>query len=267
MIENPVQYLLNSLAEVGPSIAVVLVGFWLARAVQRRLSSWMARLSFVEDREAQLVGKVVFWILLLLAALIALALLGFNLQSIVTFLSLLVVVLVIAFQQSLSNFAATVIFYVFRLERPGDYIETMGQEGIVQEIHLFHTTLVRPDGKSVSLPHARMLDSGLVNRTRLEKFRVEALFDVTYGNDVERIQKAVLSVLEQDARVQPLPPPEVAVIDITVIAVRLAARATVPWQEAPRFQTDVRQHIAEIVIAERERSAPPPAPVPPPGSA
>ncbi len=33
------------------------------------------------------------------------------------------------------------IFYVFRVVRQGDYIESMAQKGIVEEVHLFHSTL------------------------------------------------------------------------------------------------------------------------------
>jgi small-conductance mechanosensitive channel len=66
-----------------------------------------------------------------IAAAIAMATLG-RASGLLTFSSAsLQVILVIAFQQSLSALAATIIFYVFRAIRPGDYVESMGQEGLV----------------------------------------------------------------------------------------------------------------------------------------
>jgi small conductance mechanosensitive channel len=254
MIENPVTYLLNNLMQAAPALLVLLGGVWLARTIQRRLGRWLTHLSAIDEPEALLIARVAFWIVLLIAALIALALLGFNLQGIVTFLSLLAVVLVIAFQQSLNSFAATVIFYVFRVVRPGDYIEAMGHEGTVQELHLFHSTVLRPDGKLVSLPHNRMLDLGIVNRTRAGTVRAEVTFELAHSADLDRVRETLLEWLKSNPRVQGNPLPEVVVVDVTVGAIRLAARAAVDWHEVGSLQTELREQVA-LAVTERQRIA------------
>ena len=187
----------------------------------------------------------------------------FRVSSLLSFISIAAVILVIAFQQSLSAFAATVIFYVFRVVRMGDYVESMGQEGLVQEVHLFHSTLKRPDGKLVSLPHNKMLDSGVINRTRAGIVRAEVRFDLAYGQDMDAITDRVLVWIRQDPRVLVSPPPEVTVDVVGVMAVQKIARATVEWQDVNGFQFDLKEKVAAIVAEDRAQRAVTPTPAPP----
>jgi small conductance mechanosensitive channel len=263
MTANPVNYLLDSLMQVGPAILIFLVGYFLARRLQGALSRRLNAITALDDREVGVVAGIAFWVVLVIAALIAMATLGFRFSSLLSFISIAAVVLVIAFQQSLSAFAATVIFYVFRVVRLGDYVESMGQEGSVQEVHLFHSTLRRPDGKLVSLPHNKMLDVGVINRTRAGSVRAEVRFDLAYGQDMDAVTERVLAWIRKDPRVQESPPPEVTVGEITVMAVQKLARATIQWQDVNAFQFDLKQRIAEIVAEDRVQHSVTPAPAPP----
>lgn len=263
MTANPVNYLLDALAQVGPAILILLAGYFLARKLKAVLTHRLTPIPALDDREVGVIANIVFWVVLAIAALIAMATLGFRVSSLLSFVSIVAVILVIAFQQSLSAFAATVIFYVFRVVRMGDYVESMGQEGVVQEVHLFHSTLKRPDGKLVSLPHNKMLDSGVINRTRAGIVRAEVRFDLTYGQDMDAITDRVLVWIRQDPRVLASPPPEVTVGDVSVMAVQKIARASVEWQNVNSFQFDLRERIAELVAEDRTRHPVTPTPAPP----
>ncbi len=262
---NPVNYLLTALIQVGPAILIVIVGYYVARNVRAMLVRRLTPIPALDDGEVRIIANVVFWALLLITALIAMATLGFRVGNLLTFISIAAVVLVIAFQQSLSSFTATVIFYVFRVVRAGDYIETMNQEGIVEEVHMFHSTLTRPDGKLVSLPHNKMLDSGVVNRTKAGVVTAVVAFDLAYGQDMAVITERVLAWMYDDPRTLPAPPPGVTVDNITVLSVRKIALATVEWQNLNDFQFDLKEAIAEIVAQDRVDSAVKPlAAAPPP---
>jgi small conductance mechanosensitive channel len=72
--------------------------------------------------------------------------------AVLTVLALVVVVLVVALQQSAADLAATITFLLFQPFRRGELVLTMGHMGTVQEIPLFDTVLQLPDSRMVSLP-------------------------------------------------------------------------------------------------------------------
>jgi small conductance mechanosensitive channel len=117
----------------------------------------------------------------------------------------------LALQGSLANLAAGVLMLIFRPFKLGDYIAGAGVEGIVEEIHIFSTQLATFDNKAIIIPNAKLTGDNITNYTRKENRRVDLVFAVGYGEDIEKVKRAIGAELAGDARVLKDPPATVAV--------------------------------------------------------
>ena len=107
---------------------------------------------------ARLLLLAAYYGILLVAAILALALVGFPIQALLSASLIIVVILGIALQQSISNLAATIIFMLFQPFRLGELVDANGVLGTVNEIQLFSTVLVTGDQKGNH--HSQRQDSG-----------------------------------------------------------------------------------------------------------
>jgi small conductance mechanosensitive channel len=104
----------------------------------------------------------------------------------------------LAFQGSLSNMAAGVMLLLFRPFKVSDYIVVSGEEGTVEEIELFTTTLRTLDNLKIVVPNGTIFGATIKNLTGFEKRRVDIPVGVSYGADMNKtrevLQRAANSV-------------------------------------------------------------------------
>jgi len=71
------------------------------------------------------IEQIIYYGILLVAISFALIALGVPINSILLFFGLFLVLLGLAFQTTLNNMAATIIFVVFQTYKPGDWIDVL----------------------------------------------------------------------------------------------------------------------------------------------
>ena len=159
------QYQLLQIAfKVGAAILVFLIGRWLAGRARAALTATLAKTALAPSM-ARLLILAAYYGLMLVVLIVALALIGFPISALLTASLIIVVVLGIALQQSISNLAATIIFMLFQPFRLGEVIDTNGVLGTVKEIQFFSTVLVTGDNKEVTIPNSKIQDNNLVDYT------------------------------------------------------------------------------------------------------
>ena len=249
-----VSVLIEVAARVGAAALVFLVGRRLARYLRDRLQVVLDRTDGVTESMVAALTTLAYYSSLLLVVVISLAILGVPTNILVGAIAAAVIILAIAFQASLANFAATIIFLLFKPFAVGDDIETMGKLGTVQEIQLFNTVLLQPDLKVVTLPNARIQDSGTTNYTRKGILRLSEVVSISYGDDVQRAREIVAGILAADPRVLPDPPAQILVLQLADSGVNLGIRPAVksgdywPVQAALREQVKLKFQVAGITI-------------------
>jgi small conductance mechanosensitive channel len=155
---------------------------------------------------------------------IALALLGVPAAAILTISGTIIVVLAIALRESLTNFAATIIFLLFQPFRKAELIETMGWTGVVQEIQLFNTVLLLGDQRIVSLPNGKIQEGGVMNYTRMGVIRADVAMTVSYGSDLSRVRAVLTDIVAGDPRALTDPPMQIVTQEFGENGVRVEAR-------------------------------------------
>ena len=214
------------LLRLGVAMLVLLIGRWLAH----RARTWAERLvqrTHVTNYLEELSIRGVYYGILGLSILTALAILGVPVSSIVAVIGVIIVILGIALQESIGNFAAAVIFYIFQPFQVGDYIETCSIEGTVEEIQLFNTVLRRPDGKVTVLPNGKIQENGLTNYSQNPVLRVACTVGVSYEQDLAKARQVAEQILAADPRILNDPAPYVFIKELGDSAVVMELRGYV----------------------------------------
>jgi small conductance mechanosensitive channel len=132
----------------------------------------------------------------------------------------------LALQGSLANFAAGVLILIFRPFKVGDFVEVAGVSGVVQRIQIFTTELHSPDNKKIIVPNGGIISGNITNYSANDTRRVDLVFGIGYGDDIDAAKAVLESVVAAEARVLTDPAPTVAVVELADSSVNLVCR---PW--------------------------------------
>ncbi len=181
--------------------------------------------------------------ILAVAVLTALALIGIPIEALLSASFIVVVILGIALQQSISSLAATINFLIFQPFRAGELIMANGVLGTVKEIQFFSTALVTGDNKEVTIPNAKIQGENLLNYTRLGRLRVDFVFSVSYAADLNQVKQVLHDLVVADSRVLADPPPVIFVQTLGDRGIDIAVR---PWTKSDdywRLQWDLPEQV------------------------
>ena len=234
-LELPIAAILIRLLAVA---IIFLVGRWFARSSR----TWLRTVLVKQELPKSIItvlANITYSGIWLATILTMLALMGVPIQALVTGVALVVIVLAIALRESLGNFAATIIFVLFKPFHAGDLIETVDTMGIVQEIELFNTVILSYDNKVHILPNGLIQANGITNLSRMGKIRVDLTFSISYKDDVRLTKQILFDLLAEDERVQADPPPRIFIETLGDSGVDIAAWPFVLTEDYLEFRFDI----------------------------
>ena len=182
--------------------AIVLVAFsiawlcagWAQRAVVRGFERTQVDATLV-----RFLASAVRYGLLVVTLISCLSAFGITATSFAAVLGAAGIAVGLAFQGTLSNFAAGLMLLLFRPFRVGDTIKVGAHSGTVRELELFSTVLVTGDNRRVVLPNSALSNQPLENVTYYPTRRAEVLIPFPMRARAE----AVLPLLIERARALP----------------------------------------------------------------
>ena len=150
------------------ALVILIVGYLLTKfltAAVRRITT-RAQVDAALVKFLATVTKVMLLVFVILAAMNSL---GVQTTSFIALIGAAGLAVGLALQGSLANFAAGVMLILFRPFKGGDYVETAGVAGTVEEIHIFHTVLRTPDNKKVTVPNSAVTGGNIINYSAKEQ--------------------------------------------------------------------------------------------------
>ena len=145
--------------------------------------------------------------LVALYAIIVLSMLGVDTTSLVAIFSVLTLAISLAVQNIIANFASGIMLVTSKPFEEGDYVEIDGSAGTVESISMSHTKLRTGDNKIIILPNGNVTDSTIVNYSARETRRLDLIFGVAYGSDIEKVKRVLLSLVESHEKILKDPAP------------------------------------------------------------
>lgn len=221
---------------------VLIIGRFLANITRRLLLKSLRKTELTESLNT-LITTVAYYSILIVSVLIALAILGVPTSALAATVGIIVVVLAITLQASLGNLAATINFLLFKPFEVGDFIETAGVMGFVQEIQVFSTVIVSPNRKTHVLPNSKIQGAGLANYSKTGTIRVDLSFGISYDSDVDRAKQIIKDLLSEHESVLAEPPPQVFLQKLDDSKMDIAAWPFVRLVDFLPFQNDIVQRV------------------------
>lgn len=262
--------LVNIGLHIALAIAVIIMGAWLARFTRRRLRRAVKRAP-VSDSMASLLVTSAGYGVWILTATIALIALGLPVTTVVTVFAVVLIILGIALQESLKDFAAAVNFRLFRPFEVGEYVQIGTVMGTVHEMLLFTTTIMTAENKLVNMANSEIQTAGSVNFSRSGVLRPLLTFGVSYASDLSQVRQILEETALAHPKVLPDPAPVIMVNELGESDIQVGLRVAVVFADYWIVQSDLREQvkarfdeagIAMWIPQLALRDAPPAAPLP-----
>ncbi len=144
-----------------------------------------------------LILKIAYFIIILIAVLMILKTLGFNISAIVASLGLGGLAVALAIKDMLANFFASVMLLFDNSFSQGDCIECGGIEGNVVEMGLRRTTIRTLDNALVLIPNSELANKSIINWSRRKEGRlIKLTISLTYDSPLQKILESIAEIKE-----------------------------------------------------------------------
>lgn len=248
-------FLKNYMKDMIPAFiefALSVIGAVLVYVIGVRLMKWVRRLfrkmlqrHNVDEGVQQFLDAIVKVAGYFILILIILGFFGVTTASVVAVLGSAGLTLGLALQGSLSNFAGGVLILLLKPFVVGDYIvEGSGKnEGYVQEISIFYTTLLTGDQKMVVIPNGTLANNSITNLTKSGRRRLDVVVGIAYSADLRCAKKVLQQVAEQSSHRLQTETPMILVDELADSSVNLIVRV---WTD-PEEYWDERWELTEQI--------------------
>ena len=215
----------------GVSLLILMVGFKLSKAMAKWIGVLLQR-SNMDAAISAFIQSMARIFILIAVIIAALSHLGIQTTTFVTIIGAAGLAIALALQGSLSNFASGILIAGFRPFKAGDYIETAGVAGVVNEIQIFSTVMTTPDNKRVVVPNAQVTGSAIVNYSANATRRIDLIIGVSYDANLKQCEEIFKRILDNHPLILKEPNYTLGVLELGESSVNFAVR---PWVATENF--------------------------------
>ena len=244
LIQNGPTYLYKGFI----AFVALFVGYIAGRWISKRSRKLLDGRGF-EPPVIMLVTRIVFILMLALAAIIALDNLGFEIMPLLAGAGVLGVGISLAAQGVLGNMVAGLTIIFTKPYRVGEYIDVIGEFGQVDKIELMTTTLAQPDRSVVVIPNRKIVGEVLQNYGTIRQLNLKV--GVSYDSNLAEVSATIREVLKDNPRVMKELAPGVGVASLDESCITMAIK---PWTSIPDFGPAGTEIYEAILQKFRERN-------------
>lgn len=223
------------------AILIIVVGVFVSRWLGRWADRALSHLE-LEPPVRLLLARIVRGLVMVLFLIMALQNLGVELLPLIAGLGIAGAGVALAMQGVLGNVAAGLSIIFTKPYRVGEYISISGEEGRVEAINLFSTTLSHADRSLIVIPNRKIAGEILHNFGKIRQ--VDLVVGVGYDADLDGALAAVREVLQRNSRVLKDPQPVVQALRLADSTVQIAVK---PWVNVDDFG-DANGEINKAVV-------------------
>lgn len=174
--------------------------FFLGRIISSFVSKQLRKILAARDVEPTIIkfsASSIRYTIMGFAIVAALGQLGVQTASIVAIIGAAGLAIGLALQGSLSNFAAGVLLIIFRPFKVGELIVLGSNQGTVDAIQIFSTTILTATGETVTIPNSQVLSTSIINYSRQPNRRIDLTIGVEYSADIKTVYQILQSSVDE----------------------------------------------------------------------
>ncbi len=236
------QYLLKIGTNLAIAISILVIGLWVVKIATKAIKS-ILRKSKTDESLVTFLSSLVSLVFKVLVVITSITQLGVEMTSFVAILGAAGLAVGMAFSGTLSNFAGGVMILIFKPFKVGDFVMTQGEQGTVKEIQIFNTYLHTSDNKVIILPNGPVANGNITNFTKAEKRRVDFIFGIAYGDNVQIARDVLTNLINSDERIMQDPAPFIGLGALTNNSVDIVVRVWTKTEDYWNVHFDLNEKV------------------------
>lgn len=191
------------------SSIITLILFWvIITFLLKIIKKSIYRIQSFDQAKKYSIFTLIKYILLVIAVVLSLEIVGFNLSVLLAGSAALLVGLGLGIQNLFSDYISGIVILVDSSVKMGDVIEVNNIVGTVEEIRLRTTTVLTRDDKYIIIPNSDLTRNELINWTHNElASRFEVTVGVDYSSDVDMVTRLLKEAAAEEPGVLTKPAP------------------------------------------------------------
>ena len=196
------------------AILIYIIGKWVAKLVTNLVRKVLNK-SKLDSTLVTFLCNIIYALLLTFVIIAAIGKLGVQTTSLVAIVGAAGLAVGMALQGSLANFASGVMLILFKPFKVGDKISAAGTTGTVQEIGIFHTTIITSDNTKIIVPNSPVAGGAITNFSAMPTRRIELSVSVPGTSDMAKVSSILQNILDSDERILKDPAASIVVSSAT----------------------------------------------------
>ena len=217
------QKLIDFLPNLVAAIAILVIGWWIAKIIVRYVKKFFKKKSYDPALENFIVN-ILGWALKILVFITAITQLGIETTSLVAIIGAAGLAIGLALQGSLANFAGGVLIIILKPFKIGDWIEAQGVSGSVKEISIFYTHINTFGNQLAVIPNGQLSNDNIINYTVEGKRKDAITIGISYDANIKEAKDILLNLMKEQEGIHKDPEPQVVVTELADNSVNLSLR-------------------------------------------
>ena len=248
-LQNLLAGLLDYLPKMIGAIALLLVGLWVIKQINRMVANFFSTKSYEPTLESFLESLLSLGLKIFLFITVA-GILGFQTTSLVAILGAVSLAVGLALQGSLANFAGGVLILIFKPYKVGDLVNLMGNLGHVKQIQIFNTVIVTTDKKTIILPNGPIMNGPIINMSHEGDLRIELKVTLPFEANLDTVREVLVPVLKSNPKIVASPEPSVNILEMNDGGdMILTVRSYTHWQNYWEAYFYNYEHVQKALLA------------------
>ncbi|MEW4451337.1 mechanosensitive ion channel domain-containing protein [Bremerella sp. JC817] len=206
---------------------LILIASWLIAKLVQVVTNWLlAKKLRLSQLAESLIARTIKNVVMIVGFAIALTALEIDITPIVAAIGATGLVVGLALQGTLSNFASGLMILINRPFDVGNVVTAGGVTGVIHQMNLVSTTFKTFDNQTIHVPNNSIWNNVITNITANHTRRVDMEFGIGYDDDFEQAEQIILDVVNAHEKVLKKPEPQVITHDLGESSVNIVCR---PW--------------------------------------
>lgn len=225
---------LGILIKLAGILAAIWAMMFVARFARRVAKRGLEKVSTLSKLLKSFALSAVYWSTFVIGLLVVLALFGVNVTPLFAVVGGLSFILGFALQETLGNLASGLMIMVLKPFDTGDYIQTAGISGVVDEMSVVSTQIRTFDNQIIVVPNSKIWGDVITNVSASATRRVDLVFGIAYTDSADHAIKVLQELVANHKLCLSNPAPEIFVGELGDSSVNIFCR---PWSKSQDYWT------------------------------
>ncbi len=230
----------NSFAKLLPLILaalVVFVVFYVIGVITSKIIRKLTKKSSRNKTLSSLLSTLAFLFVLLLGLIVVLGVLNLDktITSLLAGVGIIGLALGFAFQDLAANLISGTVLAFSKPLQPGDLIEVKDNTGYIESIDLRTTKIKSFQGQLITIPNKDIFQNPVTNYSELGMRRVDIDAGVSYGDDLEKVEKIALKSIKKLKFVKKDKPVELFFSEFSNSSIKFSLRFWIDFKSQKDF--------------------------------